>query len=280
MKTRNFMDLLHARWDSGTQACVGLDPNIEKFPEHIQESRGTAGKKIFHFMTAVVDAVTPFVCALKPNIAFFAGYGIKGLTALQQLVQYINERHPEIPVILDAKRADIGNTNKGYVKEAFEFLGVDAITLHPWLGQEALKPFLDLPDKGCIILCRTSNPGAGEFQDLKVLADQYMYLTVANHVSKSWNGNGNCGLVVGATCPGELKKVRDLIGPDIPILIPGIGAQGGDLKATVKAGKNSTNQGMIINSSRAVLHASSGTDFAEAAAQEAKKLRDSINEAL
>ena len=216
-------------------------------------------------------------------------------------ILHIRTTAPEIPVILDAKRADIGNTNKGYVQAAFEYFGVDAITVHPFLGKEALQPFLGQKDKGIFVLCRTSNPGAGEFQDLvvetsietdegrialgkvpQIFREQSgmnppLWAYVAASVAQNWNEHGNCGLVVGATYPEELSIVRRIIG-DLPILIPGIGTQGDDVEATVKAGMDSKKQGMIINSSRGIIFASKEADFAEAARQETLKLRKMINQ--
>ena len=182
---------------------------------------------------------------------------------------YINQTYPEIITILDAKRADIGNTNNGYVEYAFDWLNADGITLHPYLGSEALKPFLERTDKTSIILCRTSNKGAGEFQDIVSKDGETMYKIVAKKVSTEWNKLGNCMMVIGATYPEELAEVRKIAG-DMTFLVPGIGAQGGDVEKTVKAGLNSKGTGMIINSSRGIIFASSGPDFAEVAEQERK----------
>ncbi len=184
---------------------------------------------------------------------------------------------PDVPVILDAKDMDIGNTNTGYVRMAFEYCQADAITINPYLGMEAAQPFLDQKDKGIIVLCRTSNKGSGEFQDLLIKSDMPLYQYVASRVAKYWNKNGNCALVVGATYPNELAQVRRIVG-DMPILIPGIGVQGGDVEATVKAGRDSRGQGMIINASRSIIFASNGPDFAEAARRETLKLHNLINQ--
>ena len=214
------------------------------------------------FNKKIIDATHDLVCAYKPNTAFYESRGVAGIEALKQTCDYLRKTYPEIVLIVDAKRGDIGNSNEAYAKFAFDYLGADAITLHPYLGKEALKPFLDRKEKGSVILCRTSNPGAGEFQD-------DMYKKVAEHVAKEWNSNDNCALVVGAPYPAELAIVRRIVG-DMPFLIPGIGAQGGDLEKTVKAGVDSTGKNAIINASRSII-------FAQEPRIEAQKLRDEIN---
>lgn len=251
--------------------CVGLDSDITKIPEHIQSSEHPQST----FNKAIIDATNDLVCAYKPNIAFYEARGIAGIEALKITCDYIREKYPEIPIILDAKRADIGNSNEGYVKLAYDYLGVDAITLHPYLGKEALKSFLDRKDKSAFILCRTSNPGAGEIQDLEFSGTK-LYQLLAEKIVKEWNYNGNCGLVVGATYPAELEIVRRIVG-EMPILIPGIGAQGADIEKTVKAGVDKDGLNAIINVSRSIIFAGSGKDFAQNARNEAKKLRDEIN---
>jgi orotidine-5'-phosphate decarboxylase len=255
---------------------------------------------ILAFNQAIVDTTKSYACAFKLNIAFYSA--VPGdEEALRKTITYIHETAPEVPVILDAKRADIGNTNNEYVAEAFVKFDADAVTVNPYFGQEGLKPFLEMGDKGIIVLCRTSNPGAAEFQNLPILitsrndaddlgickGDRHLsinlsvplYEYVAMCVAKRWNEKGNCALVVGATAPNELKRVRSIVG-DMQILIPGIGAQGGQLEATVKAGVDSNGTGMIINSSRGIIFASSGKDFAEAAAREAEKLNEEIKACL
>src|SRR5581483_11396576 len=203
-----------------------------------------------------------------PNAAFYEARGEQGLRELKMTMDYLIQNHPDIFTICDAKRADIGNTNNGYVFSIFDYFGFDAVTLHPYLGSEALKPFLERTDKASIILCRTSNPGANEFQDLSA-GGKPVWQIVAEKVAKEWNSRNNCMLVVGATYPSEMKAVRDLVG-DMTFLVPGVGAQGGDVKAAVLAGVNSQKLGMIVNSSRGII-------FAADPAQEAKKLRDEIN---
>jgi orotidine-5'-phosphate decarboxylase len=248
--------------------CVGLDPDLDKLPDSLKSDPAP----LFAFNKAIIDATADLVCAFKPNSAFYEAAGAEGIAQLQQTCAYILERHPDIPVILDSKRADIGNTNNGYVAHAFEYLGADAITVQPYLGHEALEPFLTRTDKGIIVLCRTSNPGAGEFQDLQI-DGRPLYQHVAQQVSDAWNTNGNCLLVVGATYPDELKIVRGIVGPDVCLLVPGVGAQGGDVQKTVQAGGDN----LIISSSRGILYASSGSDFAEAAGAAAIQTRDEIN---
>jgi len=251
--------------------CVGLDSSLEKIPLHLQSEKYPQ----FTFNKAIIDATADIVCAYKPNSAFYEARGEKGMKELKMTLDYIHNTHPEIVTILDAKRADIGSTNKGYVSYIFDYLGADCVTLHPYLGKEALQPFLDRKDKVSIILCKTSNPGSGEFQDLKV-GEQMMYEYIANQVANMWNENNNCMLVVGATYPEEMKKIRSITGT-MPFLVPGIGAQGGDVKKTVLAGIDRDNRGMIINSARGIIFASKKIDFADRARKEAKKLRDEIN---
>lgn len=245
--------------------CIGLDSDSAKLPVSIKKQKYSQ----FLFNKAIIDATHGLVCAYKPNSAFYEARGERGIHELKMTCDYLRKKFPDIVIILDAKRADIGNTNNGYVTFAYDYLGVDAITLHPYLGREAIRPFLDRKEKGSIILCRTSNPGAGEFQDT-------MYQKVARHVAREWNENKNCALVVGATYPGELKIVRRIV-KDIPLLIPGIGVQGADVEKTVRAGIDSHGAGAIINASRSVIFASNGSDFARESRQEAQKLREEIN---
>ena len=245
--------------------CVGLDSDVTRLRQDFGEA------KQFSFNKSIIEATADLVCSYKLNTAFYEAIGHEGINALKDTCDYLVEKYPEIPIIIDAKRADIGNTNKGYVQFVFTYLGADAITVHPYLGEEAIRPFLDCKDKGVIVLCRTSNSGAGEFQDLKV-SGKSLYKIVAENVSNKWNINKNCMLVVGATYPAELKEVRKIVG-DMTLLVPGIGAQGGDLEATLSAGLNSKKQGLIINSSRGIIFAKNPRD-------EAMKLRNSINKQL
>lgn len=256
--------------------CVGLDPDMSKIPASV----GGSGprERIVAFNRSIVDATRDLVCAFKLNSAFYEAHGDQGFAALRETVFHIRDAAPDVPVILDAKRGDIGNTNDAYAEAVFGYLSVDAITMHPYLGREALQPMLDHADKGIFVLCRTSNAGAGEFQDLSV-EGKPLYQVVAEHVVGGWNGNGNCGLVVGATYPDELKAVRG-IAPDMPILIPGVGAQDGNLAKSVAAGKNAQGTGMIIAASRAIIFASSGADYIEAARAAAEALDGAIRKVL
>jgi orotidine-5'-phosphate decarboxylase len=247
--------------------CVGLDPGYAKLPE---------GYGQFEFNKAIIDATADIVSSYKPNAAFYEARGAQGVQALKDTCDYLREHYPLIPIIFDAKRGDIGNTNAGYTEYVFDYLGADAVTVAPYMGAESLGKFLEREDKGIIVLCRTSNPGSGEFQNLDLGAEP-LYKHVARQVAKSWNAHGNCALVVGATYPDELREVRSIVGPDMPILVPGIGAQGGDVAASVQAGIGTDAGALIISTSRAVIFASSGPDFANAARSEAIRLRDEIN---
>lgn len=257
MQNRRFQALLNINFHEKRFLCVGLDSDVSKIP---------SGQTQLSFNRAIVEATKDLIAAYKPNVAFYEANGLKGLETLKKTIQFILGEAPQTVVILDAKRADIGNTNVGYAKAAFDELKADAITLNPYLGGEALKPFLDYQNKGCFILCRTSNEGGKEFQDLKVNGEP-LYLKVAKQVSQHWNKNKNCGLVVGATFPEELKKIREAV-PDLPFLIPGVGAQGGDYKTVLAASGNNG----LINVSRSVIFASNGPNFAEAARNELLKL--------
>ena len=281
--TGGFLEKLRRRWSDGhTLLCVGLDLELERLPT----ARAANGDAVdvetafFNFNAAIVDATADLVCAYKPNAAFYERHGAAGWNALARTIAYIHSRYPAVPVLLDAKRGDIGNTAQAYADAIFDTLGADAVTLHPYLGGDALQPFLTRADRGCFILVHTSNPGASEFQDVTVheggeMMAQPLYLAVARQVASNWNGNGNCGLVVGATYPEQLQMVRQAVG-DLSLLIPGIGAQGGDLAAVVNSGLDSQGAGLLISASRSITYASNGADFAEAARREARRLRDAI----
>lgn len=277
MDKRNFRRLLELQWALKHFVCVGLDSNWAMIPSFLKEGANIA-YSIVRFNQSIIEATRELACAYKLNVAFYEACGVEGLTALRSTISFIQTVAIDVPVILDAKRADIGSTNAGYVTSAFDYLKADAITVHPYLGAEALGPFLDQADKGIVVLCRTSNPGAGEFQDLLVNGEP-LYRIVAKRVASDWNRNNNCAVVVGATYPNELHEVREIIG-DMPILIPGIGAQGGDLEKTVLAGKDSRGGGMIINASRSIIFASQEADFADAARQETERLHGLINQIL
>jgi len=249
--------------------CVGLDPDPERLPENVS---------ILEFNRAIIDATHDLVCAYKPNFAFYEALGNEGLEALRKTVAHVPEN---IPVIGDAKRADIGNTSSAYARAVFDYFGCGAITVNPYLGFDGLEPFIEYHDRGIYVLCRTSNAGAADFQSLGCAFDGEtlpLYEVVARRV-QSWNAHGNLGLVVGATYPEELRRLRH-DHPDLPLLIPGIGAQGGDLALTVRDGVAPAGQPAIINASRQIIYASKGPDFAGAARRAALDLRDRINEHL
>lgn len=270
-----FISLLKQRWQDGYAVCVGLDSDYEQLPAVVKKA-DSIEEAIFTFNREIIDATHDLVCAYKPNIAFYEAHGDAGYRALIRTVHYMKKTYSHLPVILDAKRADIGSTNAGYVAAVFDVIGADAVTVHPYLGKEALAPFLAREEKGILVLVKTSNPGSGELQDLLVGEEQEpLYQVVARHVAQSWNVHGNCAIVVGATYPAELARVRSIVG-DMPILIPGIGTQGGEVAATVSAGKNSRGQGMIIGASRSIIFASRGIDFAQAARRATEQLDEEI----
>lgn len=274
-----FSELCEGQWLVKRLLSVGLDSDRLSVDQLVREDRSVRGglgaQAIFN--RAIVDATSDVVGAYKPNSAFYEASGADGISDLRETVRYINAVAPEIPVILDAKRGDIGNTNVAYAEYAFDYLGADAITLHPYLGQEALAPFLERRDRGVFVLCRTSNPGAAEFQDLR-FEGRPLYETVAANVALKWNTHGNCGVVVGATYVEELRRVRGIVG-NMPILIPGIGVQGGDLDSSVRAGLDSFGGGIFVNAARSVLFGSTGPEFADAARKEALKLHVAIQAA-
>lgn len=245
--------------------CVGLDADFAKIPKRFLKKKFPQ----FEFNKWIIEETHEYAAAYKPNSAFYEARGDKGIKELKMTMDYLIKNHPDIFTILDAKRGDIGNTNNGYIAFIFDWLGFDAMTLHPYLGGESLAPFFNRKDKGCILMCRNSNPGAGELQDLKIKGKE-LWQVVAEKASNEWNKNKNCMLVVGATFPKEMKKIRSLVG-DMTFLVPGVGAQGGDLKETLKAGLNSKGLGLIINSSRGII-------FSDNPKNEAQKLRDEIRE--
>ncbi len=266
-----FIDSLQAAWRrTNSLLCVGLDPEPARFPVQF-EQRSDA---IFEFCRAIVDATAPYASAFKPQIAYFAAH--RAEEPLERLIVHIHARHPGLPVILDAKRGDIGSTAEQYAREAFERYRADAVTVNPYMGFDSIEPYFAYTDKGVIVLCRTSNPGGADLQGLET-AGRPLYQHVAEQAAQKWNAQtGQLGLVVGATFPQEIEVVRGIVGA-MPLLIPGIGAQGGDIRATVRAGRTLDGAGMLINSSRAILYASAGDDFAQAAARAAQATRDAIN---
>jgi|SRR6185437_8308414 len=266
----HFMQSLQQAWvRHDSLVCVGLDPEPAKFPAHLRD----APDAVFAFCAAIVDATADLACAFKPQIAHFAA--LRAEDTLERLIAHIHAKHPGVPVILDAKRGDIGSTAQHYSTEAFERYRADAVTLNPYLGRDSIQPFLDHADKGVILLCRTSNPGGADFQALDC-GGQPLYLRVAETVARDWNANNNCALVTGATWPEELGKVRAVVG-DMPLLVPGIGAQGGNVEAVLRHGLTHDGTGLLINSSRAILYAGKDERFAEAARAAADDLRLTIN---
>ncbi|RII81835.1 orotidine-5'-phosphate decarboxylase [Neopusillimonas maritima] len=266
-----FTEKLNSAWQhADSQLMVGLDPDPRRFPAELQGKPDA----IYEFCKAIVDSTAPHICGVKPQIAYFASQ--RAETQLEALCQYIRERYPQLPIVLDAKRGDIGSTAEHYALEAYERYQADAVTVSPYMGFDSIKPYLEWEEKGVIILCRTSNPGGSDLQFIQTEQHTPVYMHVAGLVADKWNKNGQCALVVGATFPEEIAKVRQRVG-DMPLLIPGIGAQGGDIEQTVKAGRNGTGRGMMINSSRAILYASTDDNWREAAAQAALDTRNAIN---
>ena len=261
--------LRHAWARTDSLLCVGLDPDPARIPPHLAHRPDA----ILRFCTAIVDATADLVCAFKPQIAYFAAQ--RAEDQLEALIAHIHTRHPGVPVVLDAKRGDIGATAEQYAREAFERYRADAVTVNPYMGFDSVEPWLAHAGRGVILLCRTSNPGGADLQSLDVGGER-LYERVARLAAGAWNTGGELGLVVGATVPAELARVRALA-PGLPLLVPGIGAQGGDVAATVAAGRDAAGAGMMINSSRAILYAGRGEDFAEAARKAAVDTRDAIN---
>lgn len=273
----NFLEkLLMASRQHNSLLCVGLDPEPDRFPANLRSM--PVAQAVVHFCQAIIEATAPYVCAYKPNLAFFEVLGPEGMYVFQEVLRAIPA---PVPIIADAKRGDLGNTARNYAAALFDVYGCDAVTVNPYLGYDSVAPFLAYQQKGVLLLCRTSNPSAHDFQDLPVQGEKGqvrpLYEVVALRV-QSWNEAGNCGLVVGATYPQELRAIRALC-PNMPILIPGVGVQGGDLEASVIAGVDAMGEKAIIAVSRSVLYAGSGNDFATVAAHEARLLRDRINEA-
>jgi len=273
---RDFREILEAKWNEKKFLCVGLDSDLEKIPEAArkEDTRTT----IVAFNRAIVDATKDLVCAYKPNPAFYEAHGDEGMAALRETISYIVDVVGDVPVILDAKRGDIANTNEQYARAAFDYLRSDAITVQPYLGREPLEPFYKRRDKGVIVLCHTSNPGANEIQGLK-LEGELLYKVVARLAATEWNGHGNSCVMVGATYPEKLGEVRAIVG-DMPILVAGVGAQAGDLEKTVKNGLDAKKRGLIVNASRSVIFAGTGADFADKARESAERLHGAIMKAL
>lgn len=259
---------------SGSLLCVGLDPDPARLPTHLGPADDA--RTVLAFNRAIIESTTDLVCAYKPNLGFYLAYGPAGVEALIETRRLIPA---EIPVILDAKVGDLGNTSVAYARAYFDAWNFDAVTVHPYMGEDSLEPFLSRSDRAVFVLVKTSNPGSGDLQDLPVTDEgttEPLYLRVAER-ARRWQGRyGTCGLVVGATYPRQLAEVRERC-PDLPILVPGVGAQGGDLTTTVQAGLDSAGGGLLINAARGVIYAGTGPDFAQAARRAAIELRDAIN---
>jgi orotidine-5'-phosphate decarboxylase len=268
-----WIDHLCAAWRAtDSMLCVGLDPDPARMPGSLAGSPDALER----FCIDIIDATADVVCAFKPQVAYFAAQGAEA--ALERVCRHVRDAHPNVLLVLDAKRGDIGPTAEQYAREAFDRYDAHVVTVNPYLGTDSLAPFLEQhPGRGVFALCRTSNPGSGDFQSLEIDGEP-LYVHVARRAASQWSAMGECGLVVGATYPDELRRVRDLVG-DMPLLVPGIGAQGGDVAATVAAGLDSHGHGMVINSSRAILYASAGAAFAEAARAAAIATRDEIRSA-
>lgn len=262
-----FLDKLRCANAAGLYSCAGFDPDEKKMPSHLLERRHDdtleAWRKFLYDLTIEASA---HAAAFKPNWAFFLKRGHRGLHLLEDLCRVVRVSAPNALLILDMKVGDIGNTNHGYVEFAFKICGADAVTVHPYMGSKAMMPFLENLDKGIFVLCKTSNQGADEFQDMMNVDTQPFYMGVASKVSRIWNTNGNCGLVTGATYPDELRRIRKIV-PELPLLIPGIGAQGGDLEKTIRAVATAKDHSpFVINQSSSFMYASKGDDFAKAGA--------------
>ena len=267
ISNNQFFDAITTRQSElETLLCVGLDPDPARFPPAVRKDK----EPIFTFNKAMIDATSDLACCYKPQFAFYAANAAE--QELEKTIAYV--RDLGIPLILDAKRGDVGSTAENYATEAFERYGADAVTINPYMGLDAMQPFLAYAEKGIFVLCRTSNPGGADIQNLVMEDGEQLYERVAGLATQNWNSNNNVALVVGATQPGELARVREITG-DMTFLLPGIGAQGGDIEASIKAGQGG---GLIVPSSRAILYASSGEDFAEAARQVAQSTRDAINQ--
>jgi orotidine-5'-phosphate decarboxylase len=268
-----FLQKLSTAWTANNSLlCVGLDPDVNKFPLELKGQPDA----IYAFCKAIVDTTADLACSFKPQIAYFAA--LRAEDQLEAICRYIKTTYPTIPIILDAKRGDIGATAEQYAREAFERYDADAVTVNPYMGFDSVAPYLEWKDRGAIVLCRTSNAGGSDLQFLDV-GGKPLYQHVAQLVADKWNTNGQCSLVVGATFPNEIAQVRALIG-DMPLLIPGVGAQGGDVESTVRAGRTANGTGMMINSSRAILYAKPNSDetYAQAARRVALETRDAINQ--
>lgn len=278
---RHFFELLHAQWQQKRFLCVGLDPDLTKFPPSVNNGNLTE-KVLVRFFCDIVDATAGHTATYKPNLAFFERHALKGgISALWSIIRHIHKVAPDVPVICDAKRGDIGHTNEASAELIFGELGCDAVTLNPYVGRDAMEPFLKHEEKGCIFIAKTSNPGSGKFQDIHVNTWTQLWIVIARTIQRDWNKNGNCGLVIGATYPAELARARRDLEDDAFILVPGLGTQGGDLEASVASARNSDcTGGAVFNSSRGIIYASSGLDYAMAAGEAAAKMNRQLAAAM
>ncbi|WP_424946142.1 orotidine-5'-phosphate decarboxylase [Candidatus Spongiihabitans sp.] len=266
-----FYEKLTDSWkQQNSLLCVGLDPDLDRLPKSIKNAK----HPLYRFNREIIDATAQWACAYKPQAAYYSAVGAE--LQLKKTIRYIKSEYPAMPVILDAKRGDIGSSARMYAIEAFERYQADAVTVNPYLGGDALEPFLRFQNHGVIVLCRTSNPGSGDFQQL-VSGERAVYQHVAHLAASQWNKNNNVALVVGATYPQAIKEVRQIVG-DMPLLVPGVGAQGGDLEGALKNGLTEQKKGLIINVSREVIFASAGADFSTAAANQAQSICRQINQ--
>lgn len=261
---------------NNSMLIVGLDPDLDKFPKVLKNK----SYAIFEFCKSIIDATAPFVCGFKMQIAYFSSY--RAEDQLEELCNYILKEYPYLLIILDAKRGDIGNTSEKYAQEAFDRYKVHAVTVNPYMGFDSIKPFLDRKNKGVIVLCKTSNPGGSDFQNLDLYNGKKLYMYIAEIIAKQWNYNKQCCLVVGATYPKEIEQIRKIVGEDVPLLIPGIGAQGGSLQDSVIAGLNHFYSGILINASRSIIYSYMSYDdgiynWSKYAAIQAEFIRNNIN---
>ncbi|MDB5082333.1 MAG: Orotidine 5-phosphate decarboxylase [Chloroflexi bacterium] len=279
--SESFSQKVRRRWDRGLFLCVGLDISADKLPASLAGL--PVEDSLFEFNRQIIEATAEFAAVYKPNVAFYEQSGPPGMIALKRTCDWLKSRFPELPILLDAKRGDLASTNEGYAAAFFDYYGGDAITAQPYLGAGALAPFLDRPEKGVFVLCRTSNPDSAQIQGITAAAsgnfqEEPLYQRVARLAAgPEWNYNGNIGLVAGATFPSELGLIRQ-IAPALPLLIPGIGAQGGELGQVLENGLDNQGAGVLINASRSIIYASKGANFAEAAGREAASLAQSMRE--
>lgn len=269
----DFYAAIRDRWRTGSYVCIGLDIDLKRLPESLDGNSAT--DKIYEFITRIVDATSDYACAYKLNSAHYEALGADGAVLLARSIRYSKERHPDIPVILDAKRGDIADTNEFYAAAVFDELGADAVTVHPYMGKQSLLPFLRRAEKGVIVMGANSAEGAGELQNLTLEGGEPLYRYICQRVATEWNEYENCAVTASALDPDQLAGVRSAVG-DMPILLLGIGAQGGDLEASVRHGAARDDLGIIINISRAIMYASSDSDFAEAAGEKARQFNEQI----